>query len=165
MKRFIIACAIFTCICGVSTAQIKEVVKARYAGWEIRCAPSGKDCFLYQLGKDASGEPVIEMSALKLPKGGNAAAGVTVVTPLGTLIDKGLTLQVDRGARRRYESSWCSDVGCFFRFGLDAKALRAFERGQRLNVVVYSAAKPNEAVAVVVPLKGFQQAYEALPGN
>ena len=48
-------------------------------------------------------------------------AGVTVVTPLGTLLTAGVVVQVDTGEQRQYPFAWCSQVGCFARFGLASR--------------------------------------------
>ena len=52
---------------------------------------------MYQLALDAQKNPVAEVSILKLPEAAEAEAGVTVVTPLGTLLTNGLVLQIDGG--------------------------------------------------------------------
>ena len=96
-----------------------EVVRDTFGAWEVRCAPAGDDCFMHQLARDAAENPVAEVSVLKLPEVADAVAGVTVVTPLGTLLPQGLSLQVDGGQGRAYPFGWCSQVGCFARFGLD----------------------------------------------
>ena len=66
---------------------------------------------MYQLAVDQAKNPVAEVSLLKLPEQSEADAGVTVVTPLGTLLTTGVILQVDAGEKRQYPFAWCSQVG------------------------------------------------------
>ena len=76
--------------------EVMEIVRDTFGDWQVRCAPDGKECFMYQLALDQEKNPVAEVSILKLPEQAEAAAGVTVVTPLGTLL-----AQRRRGPDRR----------------------------------------------------------------
>ena len=67
--------------------EVMEIVRDTFGDWQVRCAPDGNECFMYQLAVDAEKNPVAEVSILKLPDAAEADAGVTVVTPLGTLLD------------------------------------------------------------------------------
>lgn len=142
--------------------EVMEVVRATFGDWEVRCAPTGNDCFMYQLAKDAGQNPVAEVSILKLPAQAEATAGVTIVTPLGTLLPPGIGLQVDTGDRRAYPFGWCSPVGCFARFGLDDASLAALKRGKRAKLSVASVGAPDRPIVLDVSLKGFTAAYDSL---
>ena len=88
---------------------------------------------LWPLDSNATGQHLNRIkisSILKLPAQAEATAGVTIVTPLGTLLPPGIGLQVDTGDRRAYPFGWCSPVGCFARFGLDDASLAALKRGK-----------------------------------
>ena len=57
----------------------KEVIGA----WEMRCIKTEEEvdpCQMYQLMDDGQGAPVAEFSLFRLPAGGKATAGATVVT-------------------------------------------------------------------------------------
>lgn len=142
--------------------EVMEVVRATFGDWEVRCAPTGNDCFMYQLAKDAGQNPVAEVSILKLPAQAEATAGVTIVTPLGTLLPPGIGLQVDSGDRRAYPFGWCSPVGCFARFGLDDPSLTAMKRGNGAKLSVASVGAPDRPIVLDVSLKGFTAAYHSL---
>ncbi len=142
--------------------EVMEIVKDTFGDWEIRCAPDGSDCFMYQLARDQENNPVAEVSILKLPEQAQAAAGVTVVTPLGTLLPSGMVVQVDNGEKRQYPFAWCSQVGCFSRFGLDAPALASMKRGKAGTITLVSISKPNQPVNLALSLTGFTAAYDAL---
>jgi invasion protein IalB len=142
--------------------EVMEIVRDTFGDWQIRCAPDGNECFMYQLALDAQRNPVAEVSILKLPADAEAAAGVTVVTPLGTLLPSGVVLQVDNGERRQYPFAWCSQVGCFSRFGLDEPGIAGMKRGNAGKITLVSVGKPEEPVTLDLSLTGFTAAYDAL---
>jgi invasion protein IalB len=142
--------------------EVMEIVRDTFGDWQIRCAPDGDECFMYQLALDAQRNPVAEVSILKLPAEAEAAAGVTVVTPLGTLLPSGVVLQIDSGERRQYPFAWCSQVGCFSRFGLDEPGIAGMKRGNAGKITLVSVGKPDEPVTLDLSLTGFTAAYDAL---
>ena len=78
----------------------KEVVGA----WEMRCIRTEEEvdpCQMYQLMDDGQGNPVAEVSLFRLPGGGKAVAGATVVVPLETALPNQMTIAVDGGKARR----------------------------------------------------------------
>ena len=125
--------------------QVMEIVKDTFGDWQVRCAPDGNECFMYQLALDAQKNPVAEVSILKLPEASEAEAGVTVVTPLGTLLTNGLVLQIDGGETRQYPFVWCSQVGCFSRFGLAKVSIDAMKRGKAGKISLVSVGAPQTA--------------------
>jgi invasion protein IalB len=147
--------------------KVMEIVKDTFGDWQVRCAPEGDECFMYQLALDAQKNPVAEVSLLKLPEAAEADAGVTVVTPLGTLLTNGLVLQIDGGETRQYPFAWCSQVGCFSRFGLAKPALDAMKRGKAGKISLVSVGAPQTPVVLALSLTGFTDAWNslALPPN
>jgi invasion protein IalB len=139
-----------------------EIVRDTFGAWEIRCAPDGKECFMYQLALDERKNPVAEVSLLKLPEAAEAAAGVTVVAPLGTLLTAGVVVQVDDGERRQYPFAWCSQVGCFARFGLTQPSVDGMKRGKAGKITLVSITAPQSPVSVDLSLTGFTAAYDSL---
>ena len=142
--------------------EVLEVVRDTFEDWQIRCSPENTDCFMYQLALDAEGNPVAEFSMIRLEPGNEAAAGVTVVTPLGTLLPVGLVIQVDNGEQRQYPFSFCSQVGCFARFGLATATVDAMKRGAVASLRIASVAAPEQPVTLDISLSGFTDAYNTL---
>ena len=142
--------------------EVMEVVKATFDDWQVRCAPAGDDCFMYQLALDQEKNPVAEVSIVKLPASSEAAAGVTVVSPLGTLLTTGVTLQMDGGEKRQYPFAWCSQVGCFARFGLAQASVDAMKRGSAGSLTLVSVNRPEAPVTLAISLKGFTAAFDSL---
>jgi invasion protein IalB len=142
--------------------EVMEIVRDTFGDWEVRCAPNGDECFMYQLAMDSQNNPVAEVSILKLPESGEAAAGVTMVTPLGTLLQSGVVVQVDQGEARQYPFNWCSQVGCFARFGLTQQTINGMKRGKAATVMLASVAAPETPVRLNMSLTGFTAAYDSL---
>ena len=142
--------------------EVMEIVRDTFGDWEVRCAPEGEDCFMYQLAMDSQNNPVAEVSILKLPEDSEAAAGVTMVTPLGTLLQSGVVIQVDQGEARQYPFNWCSQVGCFARFGLTQESINSMKRGSAATVMLASVAAPDTPVRLSLSLTGFTNGYDSL---
>lgn len=142
--------------------EVMEVVKETFGDWQVRCAPQGNECFLYQLAIDQNKNPVAEISILKLPEAAEADAGVTIVTPLGTLLPNGVGMQIDGGQARQYPFAWCSQVGCFARFGLSNPDILSMKRGKGGKIMLISVAAPDHPVVLDLSLTGFTAAYNSL---
>ncbi len=142
--------------------EVLEIVKEVFGDWEVRCSPNGADCFMYQLALDQQNNPVAEVSMIKLPDGNEAAAGVTMVTPLGTLLPAGVVLQIDEGEMRQYPFNWCSQVGCFARFGLTDQSVNAMKRGRAAKVTLVSFVAPDRPVTLELSLTGFTDGFNSL---
>ena len=106
--------------------------------------------------------PMMEFRIVSLKDRDNVIAGVTVTTPLRTLLPEGLSLQIDTGNRQRYQFAMCDVTGCFVRFGLTENGLDAFRRGNQANVQIVSADRRDAPVILNVSLKGFTAAYKDL---
>ena len=142
--------------------EVMEIVKDTFGDWQVRCAPDGKECFMYQLAVDAAKNPVAEVSILKLPEQSEADAGVTVVTPLGTLLTTGVIVQIDGGEKRQYPFAWCSQVGCFARFGLTKPSIDTLKRGKAGTITLVSVGRPEAPVVLTLSLSGFTAAFDTL---
>ncbi len=133
-----------------------------FGDWELRCDTASGGCFMYQLASDPQGNPVSELTLVQLPEEGEAVAGVTAITPLGTLLNEGLVMQVDQGQARQYPYNWCTRSGCFARFGLTQAEVNSLKAGNVARLRLLSASAPDQPVILEVSLTGFTAAYEAL---
>jgi invasion protein IalB len=149
---------------GTAPAQpeVVEIVRDEFQDWQVRCAPDETECFLYQLASDDQDNPVAEVSLLKLPEGAEADAGMTVVTPLGTLLPEGIGLQIDQGEGRRYPFTFCSQVGCFARFPVDVALLNRMKGGRVAHLTLRSVIQPQQPLELDISLAGFTAAYDSL---
>ena len=131
--------------------------------WEMRCikAEEGEDpCQMYQLMDDGNGVPVAEVSLFRLPAGGKATAGATIIVPLETAIPQQLTIAIDGGKARRYPYAFCNPVGCYVRLGLTAADVSAFKRGKEAQMTIVPALAPDQKVVLTMSLEGFTASFE-----
>jgi invasion protein IalB len=140
-------------------------VAAEFNDWAQRCVRTegGNDpCQLYQLLRDQEGNSVAEISVFPLPAGQQAEAGVTIITPLETLLTEQVTLSVDQAQAKRYPFTFCAAVGCVARIGLLPEEVQAFRAGSRAQVRIVPAAAPDQEVLLSVSLSGFTAGFRAL---
>ncbi len=144
---------------SVGKPYVKEVVGA----WELRCLKTEEEvdpCQMYQLLNDANKNPVAEISLFRLPNGGKAEAGATIIVPLETSLTQQLTISVDGGKARRYPYAFCTEVGCYVRLGLTPDDVAAFKRGnQAIVTIVPALAPPDQKVELPISLEGFTAGY------
>ncbi len=142
-------------------------VKSTFGAWEIRCIKleSGENCSLYQLIKDDSGNPTAEISIVALPEGQEAKAGVTFVSPLATLLTRGIAYSIDSDRARRYNFNWCDRGGCVARFGFSAEEIDFMKNGKVGTFTIVALAAPENPLALKLPLDGFTDAWTALSEN
>lgn len=131
--------------------------------WEMRCikVEEGEDpCQMYQLMDDGQGAPVAEVSLFRLPSGGKAVAGATIIVPLETAIPQQLMIAIDGGKTRRYPYAFCNPVGCYVRLGLTADDVAAFKRGNEAKMTIVPALAPDQKVVLSLSLEGFTASYD-----
>ncbi len=132
--------------------------------WDLRCikaeVEADEPCQMYQLMSDAEGTPVAEISIFRLPDGGRAVAGATIIVPLETSLPQQLTMQVDTGAARRYPYSFCNTIGCYSRIGLVAEEVASFRAGQAAKLTIVPALAPDQKVELTMSLSGFTASYD-----
>ncbi|OWY05305.1 MULTISPECIES: invasion associated locus B family protein [Thioclava] len=140
-------------------------VKATYEDWELQCAksPDGKDpCQMYQVIKDQNGGNVADISVIGLPDGSQAAAGLTIMVPIQTLLSQNLVMQVDGGKPMVYPYSFCDPrmMGCFARFGVSKAELDSLKKGSKATITITPLSNPQQKVKADISLKGFTKAFE-----
>lgn len=131
--------------------------------WQMRCVKTEDDndpCQMYQLMSDAEGTPVAEISIFRLPEGGRAIAGATIIVPLETSLQQQLTIQVDENPARRYPFAFCNSIGCFSRVGLVTDEVDVFKKGNAAKLSIVPALAPDQVVELVMSLNGFTAAFD-----
>ena len=140
-----------------------EYTASTFESWEVRCVKTenGKDpCQLYQLLKDGQGTSVAEISIIPLPKGQQAVAGATIVTPLETLLTEQVTLAIDGAKAKRYPFTFCAAVGCISRVGFTDEEVAAFRKGSKAVLTIAPLAAPDKKVSLDISLKGFTAGFK-----
>lgn len=141
----------------------KPYAKETNGAWELRCIKleDGTDpCQMYQLMDDGQGAPVAEVSLFRLPEGGKAVAGATIIVPLETALPQQLTMAIDGGKARRYPYAFCNPVGCYVRLGLTDADIAAFKRGSVALLSIVPALAPDQRVELTLSLEGFTASYD-----
>lgn len=149
---------------ATNTPQVGQAyTREKIGDWDIRCikAEEGEEpCQMYQLLDDGQGAPVAEVSLFRLPEGGQAVAGATVIVPLETALPQQLTLAIDNNNARRYPYSFCNPVGCYVRLGLTPNDVASFKRGNEAKLTIVPALAPDQTVELTMSLTGFTAAFD-----
>lgn len=149
-----------TSIPQVGQTYVREVEQ----DWEIQCVKTetgeGEPCQMYQLLQNEAGNPVAEVSLFKLPAGGQAVAGATVIVPLETALQAQLRIAVDGAQSKRYPYSLCNQIGCFARIGLTESDLNGFKRGAKAVVTIVPFVAQDQQIQLNMSLSGFTASYD-----
>lgn len=139
-------------------------IKSTFGTWEIRCIEleNGENCSLYHLIRDGNGNPTAEISIVALAEGQEAKAGVTFVSPLATLLTRGIAYSIDSDRARRYSFNWCDRGGCVARFGFNAEEIEYMKNGKSGTFTIVALAAPDSPLALTLPLEGFTAAWDTL---
>lgn len=139
-------------------------VKEENGAFELRCLrteePENDPCQMYQLMEDSDGVPVAEFSMFRLPDGGQAEAGATVIVPLETALTSQLTVNIDNGPAQRYPFQFCNSLGCYARIGLTQEDVAKFKRGKAASLTIVPALAPDQKVVLTMSLSGFTASYD-----
>jgi invasion protein IalB len=142
----------------------QQYVRDEFEDWSVRClrTQEGEDpCQIYQLLSDEEGNDVAEVSMVSIDEG-QAAAGATIVAPLGTLLTEQLTLRVDGGTARRFQFTTCNEGGCIARVGFTEQDVGLFKAGAEATLRLVPFAAPEQEVILTVSLAGFTAAFDSL---
>ena len=80
--------------------------------------------------------------------------------PLETLLTQKLTIAVDGGQAKRYDFSFCTQVGCYARVGFTADDVSRFKAGSAAKITIVPALAPDQKVELDMSLSGFTAAFE-----
>jgi len=140
-------------------------VVARIGDWQIRCVEDGANCQMFQTAQDGEGNNVVSVRMQALPEGSAAQLGVVMVSPLLTLLPRGISVAVDDGVPAAYPFSWCDQQGCYARFGLTPTQVDAFKAGSAANIDIFAITSTDTAVRATLSLSGFTDAVTDLTGR
>lgn len=149
----------------VGTDQPAVYVKEKFGDWSLRCFRNadGEDpCQLFQLLREAGGNPVAEFSIFRIENQAPAIAGATAIVPLITLLTEELKISVDGGTAKSYPYRVCTEAGCVAQIGLTAQDVAAFKKGNTAQMVLVPAQAPDQVVKIDVSLSGFTAGFEAV---
>jgi invasion protein IalB len=143
-------------------------VAAEHRDWQVICTrvegQEAEACEIYQLLREASGQPIAEISIAALAETGQIVAGATITTPLETFLPAGLGFRIGAQAEEiRIEAfRVCTVVGCVVRMGLSAAEVQAMERGSDAFITIVPFVAVDRPVDITVSLRGFTAAMRDL---
>jgi len=143
-------------------------VKGSFGDWTLRCLKTEQaqdPCQLFQLMHTPDGSPVAEYNLSPVQSDGLVIAGANVITPLETLLNQQLTIQVDDENAKIYPFAFCAQMGCVARIGLTEDDLDSYRSGARAIITMFPAAAPTKPERLTLSLTGFTAGHEALMGT
>lgn len=147
--------------------QAKETVKGTFGAWEVVCfeANGGEQCIMRQLGTTSDGKKVVEVQIQKLTDvktkdGQPVPAAIQITAPLGTLLRRGVQLQIDKAEPRTGSFEVCLPAGCILRDPMSEEMLNQLKAG-RVAKVTFAVLNRGE-ITVDISLNGFTRAFRAL---
>ena len=146
----------------------RTYVRETNGEWALQCLkPAGDSpeaetdpCQMYQLLQDSQDNSVAEVSIFRLQNGGQVVAGGTFVVPLETLLTERLTIQVDSGQAKRYDYSFCTQIGCYARVGFTNEDISRFKAGAVAKITLVPALAPAQKVTVEMSLAGITASFD-----
>ena len=146
----------------VGTPYLRE----QFTDWELRCVKQDEGavepCQMYQLLRNAAGNPVAEFTVIALPKNAPARAGATIVSPLETLLTENVMLGIDQSDIKRYPFNFCTNDGCYSQLGFTDDEVTKLKNGAEAQVRIVAVGAPQTPVILTASLKGFTAAFEWL---
>lgn len=139
--------------------------KEKFGDWDLACIKTDTEkdpCSLLQILRDDDGNAVAEISLFRISGKTQAVAGASIVVPLETLLPAQLIIAVDSGAGKRYNYSFCTELGCVAQIGLTQEDINAFKRGKTAKVALRPAPAPDQVVELKMSLNGFTAGFDAV---
>jgi invasion protein IalB len=134
-------------------------VTATHGAWETQCPVAGKNpCVaVLRLIQQPTNTTVFGWI---VGKGGNGAWGMTVESPTGVVIDRGLELKVGDGPPRQLVYSTCTPQRCTSSAPIDAALMRDLQTANRASAKIYASS--GQTLEFGIPLTGFKEAVASL---
>jgi invasion protein IalB len=129
--------------------------------WRIVCVQTSLEhdpCVLNQVLTDEGGNPTATVEIINLPNQ-EAEAGVTITTPLQTLLSRQITMSVDGSGPRQIAFTYCLEDGCRAQVGFSTQEINAFRRGNEAVLRIFPLVAPDQPVDLRVSLLGFTAGF------
>lgn len=140
--------------------------KEKHGDWDLACIRTEAEtdpCSLLQVLTGPQGNPMAEVSMFRIEQqGGQAVAGATVIVPLETLLPAALTISIDGAPAKRYNYSFCNQLGCVAQIGLTQGDIDAFKKGKEAVLALRPAPAPDQVVEMKLSLSGFTAGYDVV---
>ena len=140
----------------VILANGATTVLESYADWQVTCGVREQTKICTMVQQQTNAETRQRILAIELTVSGDGLEGALVL-PFGILLDSGVTLQVDDGARRaplRFRT--CLPTGCVVQLEFDDGFATALVKGGTLKV--HAVQNDRREIAFRISLRGFNAA-------
>ncbi|WP_109464533.1 invasion associated locus B family protein [Albibacillus kandeliae] len=137
--------------------------KEKLGDWDLACIKTDGEqdpCSLLQVLHDDKNNPIAEFSLFRIDNGSQAVAGATVIVPLETLLPAQLTIAVDDNLGKRYNYTFCNQIGCVAQIGLTEADITSLKKGSSAKITIRPAPAPDQAINLTLSLKGFTAGYD-----
>lgn len=142
-------------------AQAPVITRKEDSLWAKRCAGQDlKSCEVFQTLVLKQNNMRIAEVAISLPEGHEGSAKMAVILPLGIILSKGITVQVDNNAALKTPLYSCNNAGCLAHITLSPVLTKTMREGKTLNIVFLDST--HKKIKVEMALKGFSQALSEL---
>lgn len=154
------AFGIALCTAQGALAQENET----FGAWTRVCNAEGaqQSCLISQVLKDDEGNNVAEVSIVDVADGDETVAGISIATPLDTLLLPGVRFQVDAFDENRLPFNFCQPGGCVVQIGLTQENIDIFSTATAAAVTIVPVAAPDVEVALSLSFDGFADAFASL---
>lgn len=146
---------------GAAGEGTQSYVLEESQDWRIVCVQTSLEhdpCVLNQVLTDEGGNPTATVEIINLSDQ-EAEAGVTITTPLETLLSRQITMSVDGGTPRQIAFTYCLEDGCRAQVGFSSQEINAFRRGTEAVMRIFPLVAPDQAVDLRVSLLGFTAGF------
>lgn len=154
------------CFMSAASSQAAGVKSGQQFGdWTVNCEGkgAGEICHIDQkiVSKDEKKHGLLEIGVGMMPMpNGTKSPKLIVLAPLGILLPKGLTLQIDDTPAAQLPFVQCFPVGCRTVINLESDGLQKFKNGNTAKFTYYL---PNgKPASIPVSLKGFTAGFDAV---
>ena len=83
-----------------------------------------------------------------------------MIVPLETLLPAQLTIAVDDNLGKRYNYTFCNQIGCVAQIGLTEADITSLKKGSSAKITIRPAPAPDQAINLTLSLKGFTAGYD-----
>jgi len=151
---------------GIETLPEKPVIQ-QFGNWNTRCEqyaskPDSKRCHAFvDVRVNDRKERILYLGLGYMPDTKPGTVFIFAVTPLGTMLQNGLRMSIDKKPPIDGPYLFCAPTGCQSEVTLTPEQLAALRRGGELEVR-FELMEQGE-VNVPVKLNGFTKAFDSLP--
>lgn len=155
---------------GQRPAAPQPQVVATHGDWSILCLNGQPPCIMRQIGYNADGRDIMEISIRRIEpqqtQQGTVEAVMDVRVPLGVLLREGVGVQIDTSKPQRGQYSICLNEGCLMREPLPNAMIASMKKGAAATFnFVAPQGQGMSKMEAKISLSGFTAAYNALDGK